>query len=471
MAGGVKVSVAFNDPTLEPTPTWTALDDDGFVSGYTIDRGRQFEFDRTDTGTAVVTINDRDGTLDPTNSSSPYYGLLEPLLQIKIELWNPVASTWSTRFRGFIDEFDYQIDPWVRQNALGTTVGVTRLRMSCVDMFAILSAIEMFPDGSFGDTPPVSKQGNIFFDNATAQDRITQALANAGIDSALYSIFTMNVYAAEATYSPGDTVLQVIEDAADAELPTVANVYVDRIGRLQAHGRLAVFDPDGTASGAGAAWDFHRWHLGDGKAVTASPTTMAHIREFSYNRGGSKVFNYALCTPQGMSDVEQVTPTAMAAQTKSDSASLSQFGFRPWSAENLLIAHPTATGVATMTTPGAGILTGNSAIDETAAMAQFIINNYKEAHNRVTQITFKSQHPSATGAAANWAFLCGADIADMAEVTVRGPGDTSSAYVFNAEPFLILGIHEEVRPLNPDYAYVTLSLDLQPIPADSTGLT
>jgi hypothetical protein len=59
------------------------------VAGYQIDRGRAYEFDRTDTGKATVTINDREGVLDPRNSTSPYFGLLEPLLQIQIELLNP----------------------------------------------------------------------------------------------------------------------------------------------------------------------------------------------------------------------------------------------------------------------------------------------------------------------------------------------------------------------------------------------
>ncbi len=470
MAGGVKISVAFHDPTLAPSPTWTALDDDNLVAAYTIDRGRTVEFNRTDTGTATVTINDTTGMLDPTNSAGPYYGLLEPLLQIKIELWNPVTSAWLTRFRGFIDSFTYEVDPSTHQDAAGYTRGLSRLRIDCVDLFAILTAIEMQPDGSFGGSPPPSKAGNIWFDNRTAHDRITEVLGNAGIDSSLYRIFTLNVYAAEATYSPGDTVLQVVEDAADADLPTVAVVYVTRKGLLAVHGRLAVFDPVGTAAGAGAAWDFTNWHAGDGAAVAASPTTTAQIRQFSYDRGSDKIYNYVLCAPQGISDLEQTTPTAMASQVKQDPVSIAQFGFRPWSAENLLIAHPTATGIAALTTPGAGILTGNSAIDETQAMGQFILNNYAEAHNRPTQTVLRSINPSAAGAAATWKMLTQADIADVVNLTVHGPGDSPTGYIFNGDPFLLLGLHEDVRPLNEDYADVTLSLDLAPIPADGSGL-
>jgi hypothetical protein len=459
--GGVRVGIAFNDPTLEPSPTWTYLTDTpNLVAGYTKDVGRKFEFDRTDTGTAEVTINDTDGLLDPTNAAGPYYGLLEPLLQIQIELWNPCTSTYKTRFRGFIEDFNYDVAPSVRQDGTGATVGVTRLKISCFDLFALLTAIEMQPDGRFGDAPPTANVGNIFYDNETAHDRITHVLGDAGIAAGWARIFTLNVWAAESVYSPGDNVLQVIQDMADAELPTVANAYVTRSGLLAVHGRLAVFDPDGTAADAGAAWDFTRWKVGDGKAVAASPTDTAHIRQFAYNRGYSHIANYALCTPNG------IDPVDISGQVVSDVTSIGQFGIQPWSAENLLIAHPTSVGAGTLHDAGAGILTGNSALDECLAYATFIVNNDKQAKNRVTQITFRSQHPDAVGAEANWNLLCGCDIADVVEVTVRGPGDAAGAYIFNAEPFLLLGIHEEVTPLNPDYANVTISLDLEPLPTD-----
>jgi hypothetical protein len=109
------------------------------VAGYQIDRGRAYEFDRTDTGKAVVTINDREGVLDPRNSTTPYFGLLEPLLQIQIELLNPVTDVWWVRYRGFIEEFDYGVDPSTHVSTLGRRSGLTRLQISCVDLFEILT--------------------------------------------------------------------------------------------------------------------------------------------------------------------------------------------------------------------------------------------------------------------------------------------------------------------------------------------
>lgn len=452
--GPVRVGIAFDSAALDTNPTWVYITDGSSrVGGYTVDRGRQFEFDKTDAGTAVVSVNDRDGTLDPTNTAGPYFGLLEPLLQIRIELWNPVDLIYQTRFRGWIEDYDYSVD-FAYQDAGGTTHGVTRLQINCVDIFEILTAIEMQPDGSFGDDSSTAAYadatGNIYFAITDGQGRIDQVTGNAGIPTAFYVCFTLNINVQETVYSPSENVLQVIQDVADAEFPTVANVYTDRLGRLAIHGRLAKFDPAGTASDAGAdAWDFTHWKAGDGKAVHASPTDTAHIRGFAYNRGLSMIRNAALCTPNHIDDPETTPGTSdIPGQYVTDTPSIGLYGIRSWSAENLLVED--------------GILTGNDKLDECLAFANFIKANYAEPRNRITEITFKAIHPDEEGAAANWDLLGRADISDLMDVTVRGPGDSDTAYIFNAEPFFIEGVHEECTPATGEYAMVTMSLDLSP---------
>lgn len=474
--GGVRIGVAFDDVTLEPSPVWTYLTDtDNVVAAYEIERGRQFELDRTDAGRAKVTIYDRNGLLDPTLSTGPYFGKIQPLLQIKIELWNPVAGEWHSRFRGFILEYDYVVDPSVRQLADGSTVGLTRLELDCSDLFAILSKIEMYPDlvsgdPAFGDPPPPASAGNVFFDNASAHDRIEQVLTN-GLGSAFVALrcitFTLNVNVQETVYSPGENVLQVVQDAADADFPTVANSYCDRFGRFVTHGRLAKFDPAGVSADAGpSAWDWHEWKVGDGKAVGDSPSDTAQLRTFAYNLGWSKVFNYALCTPNGIDQGNKGSADRINDQISRDDTSIGQFGYCPWSAENLIIGAPADDP---LTGDDADFLVGANALDACKNYADYITFNYGQPRTRITELTVRSIVPTRPGAAATWDMLGKIDISDLVDVYVRGPGDGPSAYIFNGDQFFVEGMNETAEPANGQYANVTLSLDLSPKAYYTTG--
>lgn len=444
-SGGVRVGVAFDDVTLEPDPEWTYLTaTDNLVTSYSIDRGRAFEFDKTDTGTATVTFIDQGHVLDPTNSTGPHYNKLEPLRQIQIELRDPISDVWCSRYRGFIEDFDYGIDAETRMG---------RLTINCVDLFAILTAIEMQPVASAGDAtlaafghnlPAQIAQGNIYFQNDRANDRIAGVLGNAGVPVEFYIVFELNVNVLPSTYSPSENVLQVIQDAADAEFPTVANVYCDRFGRLCVHGRRARFDPIHTAAEAGAdTWDFTPWHAGDAQAVAAhaldgSVAAYAQFRELAFNRGLSKVLNSALCTRNGMTDAE------IAGQYVQDAVSIGTYGWRSWSAENLFVDF--------------GFLTGFDGPTECLAFAQWIVDNFAVPRNRISLLSFRTMAADWTGATRTWDLLTTCDIGDT--ITVTETNDAGGG--FDAEPFFIEGIHEQAQPLNPDMADVTLTLDVSP---------
>src|SRR5580765_7339464 len=132
-----RVNIAFGQPSLLYDCDWTRIDSHPhLVTSYSIDRGRQYELDRTDTGRATVQIADVTGILDPTNSDGPYYTQLEPLIQIALGRQNPVTGEWFTRFRGFIEDYNYTFDP---------SQQVNRLEISCFDLFEIVAAIQMTP--------------------------------------------------------------------------------------------------------------------------------------------------------------------------------------------------------------------------------------------------------------------------------------------------------------------------------------
>lgn len=432
MAGGVRVSIALGADvsTLDPEPDWTDVTAaDNFVASAQIDRGRQYELDVTDTGTATVVVNDVSGILDPTNTTGPNFENIRPLLPMKIELLNPVTAEYTTIFTGFIEEFDYVWDPSQKINFL--TLG-------CVDAFAILNAVQMQANGTFGDTVPVAAAGNIFFARANVDDRILQVLGNMGWPTERSTIFSGNVKLLEGIYSPGDTVLQVVQECADAEFPGLANVYVDKFGNVTFHGRKAKFDPDGVSAGAGGAWPFQRWKAGDGAAVQASISDTAHIRLLSTNYGYDRIINSAYAAPKSIS------PLDVAGQTFTDPTSLGIYGFCSWSADGLLTA--------------GGLDDDLGANDECALFAQYWIANLATPRERVSVISFFSMNPEDLRAAATWALLVGAEISDALALTVGAPGGGG----FNAEPWFIEGVHYDIKPLNPTMAFVTLSLDLSP---------
>jgi hypothetical protein len=437
--------IAFDDPTLTWSPTWTRLDSNpSLVASYTIDRGRQFELDRTDTGRATVTITDRDGTLDPTNPGGPYYGKLEPLLQAMIGRYNPMDAAWHTRFRGFIEDFDYGFDPSQRVN---------RLQVSLVDLFEILSAVEMQDELFSGaDTSrPTESNGQVWLAAADMKPRIDYILDCAHIPAGFRVVFTGNVNLWETVYSPGETPLTAIQEAADGEFPTVSNCYCDRRGRFCVHGRLAKFDPVGVASGVDAdTWDFVEWKAGDSAAVAADAAHTAQIREFAFNRGLSKILNSAFATPTRASAPNPLTAAQIHGQLVKSDASIGRYGIRSWDAQDLLTKK--------------GLLSDPDSSDlaETRLFAQYIVDNYSAPQNRVTVIGFRTMQPASAGAGKLWDLLSRVDIGDGVDVTVASPGGGGFDATTSEAKFFVEGVHEEARPLTPGYDDVTLRLDLSP---------
>jgi hypothetical protein len=372
------------------------------------------------------------------------------LIQARIRCWDPVGETWQSRFRGWVGDWNYDFDP---------SQQVNRLTLELIDIFEMLGAIEMLP-GYFGDdpasaTPPrPDAAGQVWYDAATMDARILQALNDslpAGAADNWAVVFSGNVSLVPTTYTPGETPLEVVTDAVDAEWPGVANAFTDRFGRLAAHGREARFDPAGVLAGPGVAdvWDWHHWHVGDGDAVNADLGSVAQIHEFAFNRGLSKIINSALASPQWVrsgSSYVLYGDDQNDGQIVREPASIDDRGIRSWSAQNLQTDYglkPLPDG-----TPG---------LAETKRFATYYVTNYATPHDRVTTAGFRSIRADAPGAAVTWQLLTRVDISDQVDVLVASPGGGSfdrSCYVE--------GVHETVQPLNPDMDDVTVSLDLSP---------
>jgi hypothetical protein len=425
--------VAFDDRANEPYPTWTRLDDPdlypNLVAGYTIDRGRNDEFDRTDTGRATVTLNDVDGILDPTKTDSPFYGKVMPSLQAMIGRRNPVSGEWATRFRGYIDELVYQTDP---------SQVVNRLVISLTDQFDRLARAEMQP-GVAGTWPPAGSEGQVYYPSERSDDRIARALSDFAIPAPFRALLPGGVILYGQVYSAGESPLAVIQEAADGDFPGVSNVFCDRRGRIAFHSRRAKFFPDDVAADSGGLWDYHVWQVGDGAAVAASPDDTAQIRGFGFSESVSKVINSAIGVQAGTPD------DLVGSLLVTNAESIDKNGVCSWSATNLL----------TYSTTESPEPDGRA---ECKRFATFYVENYKFAHPRVQDVAFRSLHPDDARAAANWELLSLVDISDTVVLTVGLPGGGG----FTSVDYFVEGVHEEVQPLQPDYDDVTVRLDLSP---------
>jgi hypothetical protein len=114
---------------------------------------------------------------------------------------------------------------------------------------------------------------------------------------------------------------------------------------------------------------------------------------------------------------------------------------RSWSAENLA----TLGG------------TGTTALQETALMATYIIDNFASPQTRVGALTFRPQRPSGTSGAATWALMCGVDISDRMSITTTHVGGGGFA-----EYQFVEGVHYEIVPMNAQHHEVTMTLDVSP---------
>ena len=108
-----------------------------FVRSFSTSRGRRRALDRFSTGTATITLDNRDRRFDPTNSASPYYnssisqsGVVPAIPVIVRATW---AGTTYSVFRGFIDSWSFAYN--------GGTVGDATATIVCSDAFKALSNV------------------------------------------------------------------------------------------------------------------------------------------------------------------------------------------------------------------------------------------------------------------------------------------------------------------------------------------
>ena len=423
------VYIAFGDDTLTETPNYQAV---AKVQAWNSDRGRQYELDKTQAGTATVTIIDTDGTYDPTNPDSPLFGLIGPLAPAQIRIVNPVTGVTEPKFTGFVESWDYVYDPQPSPYAIILTINLT-------DAFELLTRAETVPDST----------GTTILDADRVDDRITGILADFGWPADKELIFSGNVDLQRTVYNPQTTLLSVLQDCADAELPNAANVYIDKWGQVAFRGRFARLIPEFYSPRAGgmtppvgprSVIDF--WEVGDRNA--AETFGIAPISDIEWTLDLKNVINAVVCTPNGIGQAD------IAGQLVEDAASIAQYGTRVLSISDLLTLSQLV-----------GDDQGQLALDANDAckiFGMYYVDNYAQPVEMISAISFKSRDPSDPLAGPLWDFIQGVEIGDVLKVWVTNPGGGG----FRETQFFVEGVHDAVKVLRDDVFDWTMTLDLSP---------
>ena len=428
------VSVAFGNTPFDEDPTWTRLDTHAgiHIDSIQIKRGRADEWTKAAIGTCTLTGYDTTGVLDPTNTGGAFYGDLDPLTPAAVSLWNPVTNAWSYLFNGYTADLALTLD--VSEKKLD-------VQWDWVDMLDLLTDAEVIPDSS-GNTAPAESTGDTYYTGQHVDDRILAVLADSStallgktFPAGKISVFSGNVNVQGSVYSNKTAMIDVIDEATDAEFPSVATRFITKSGVFQFLGRYAYFDPSGYGS------YITHWKAGDIAAATADDTN-AVINGLQFARGKTNLVNCVLCTPYG------IAASDISSQFVSDSTSVDRYGPRVsgMSLENLRTGDSNDDG--------------NNALAETYLYGIYIVDNYKVPQNRVSQLVFRNPPAGASSAraSAQWNLLCGLELQDYITLTTSHPGGGGFAGV----DFFVASITYDLKPLRGDQWDVTLTVDTIP---------
>ncbi len=434
------ISVAPGESLLEPEPSWTRLDSGiaGLrLAGVDIKDGRQSVFEKTGTGQSTFRFRDLGGYLDMTSGA-----FLGDLLSapIAVSIRDPFRDEWFPLCRHSIEEIE---STPVRSKVKTDTV------VTGVDALDYFSNYELIPGLAGFSNAALNAQGWLFYEDAGFDERINAVLEDCGWPVELSSIFTGNVICSESLYSSGDKVLQVIQEACDAELPTIANYYIDSRGLLQVHGRYAIFDPDAVSASA-SNWTFREWKAGDNEAAAADPGlggTAKMQPPYAFQLSKADLRNAALAYPQ---NADQRDLSDYIATSES---SRNAHGTRTWTAPNMQIAEETTIGL--------------TAKAYCQIVSQFVVDNYAFPAPRIPQLTLGTEHPGGTFGAATWEMICEAQIGDRVLVFIGHPGGGG----FPGTPYYIQGrtitLSRGPGSLDSAFPIVKATFDLSPVPTSN----
>lgn len=453
MADGI--CVAFGQNAYETSPTWTRIDDPAFGSfshkgtspwsgrytqGWETHRGRAYELDKTETGTATIRVLDPNGFLDPTNRTSPLYGKITPMLRARINVLNPSSLAYWDIFTGFVDSWKWRMD---------TAEQLAYCDISLNDGFEILARGELTPDAN-GLTTFVGDSAS-----TACQTRLNAILnlANWPDDSPSppavrewRKLNTGNCKLQATVYNAQTSYLAAMQDVADAEFPGVANIFCNKRGAVTFLGKYPRFQPTNYPD------DIQFWNASDRPGLAPSGGA-ALISDIEWDIDSKNLINAALCYPFG------IALTSLSSQLATDGGSIAKYGLRSRSFPDLINDGQNAGGSGGF--PAQPALNAN---DATKLFSTYYATQYSTPVMRISKLEFKSRN---AGDSATWALMTGVEIGDIITVYTTNPGgggfskETMGQGVVSQ--FFVEGIHNMVTgPLHENVPEWTMNLDVSP---------
>lgn len=357
----VKIELDTNQPT--GTPDWQ--DVTAYCRGWSTQRGRQYERDRVQAGTATFTLDNRDRRFDPSYTYGPYYGSLKPLRRVRI------SATWS----GVVwDVFTGYVDRW----PLGYPEGLdATVEVQATDGLMVLEGKKL--SASYSAERTDVRIGHI----------LDAASWTTGASWVLDSATNSQLGTTTVLGPVGDRVLD--EGNSTMQEQTLEDVSaLEHLSAVQdVENGLVYVDPSGVIVFKS------RGHIIRGRVSSSSATLGDAYGELPYS---------AITFSEDLDHVYneiKVTRTGADPQSASDAASQADYFVRSLAIE-VPLDH--ANGVA-------------AADSEALAAAQWLLSRYKDSRMRIASVTLQGQANDLL-----WPMVLGRDIGDVVTVTRRPPG-------------------------------------------------
>lgn len=217
---------------------WTAIS--SYVQRGHIRVGKQYELDRVEAGELVLTLKNRDGRFDPTNTAGPYYPNLQPMRRIRVRLvW---AAVTYDLFRGYVERWP---QTWDGDGRVGRSELVAKDGLAVLALYELRDAYreEVLRDNPTGYYPLDEADGAASFGSVAVTPQPPAVLRNSK-------------YGAATVTTGADPALPALEDGSvefsGANGPT-------KVGSVIELGKDGV--GPFTVNQAGTGWSVEVWFV------------------------------------------------------------------------------------------------------------------------------------------------------------------------------------------------------------------